>query len=99
MPNGCALHVRTSAISWASVGGSTTPACRAATVPSPPAAETAAASAGGDTRPIPACWIGTEQPTNCVNRVASIDYLTSLGDRRGGIKPQEGAAGGLIVVD
>jgi hypothetical protein len=36
-PKGCALLVRTSAISCARVQGSTTPACRAAAVPSPPA--------------------------------------------------------------
>src|SRR4051812_38252621 len=41
-------------------------------MPRPPASETALAISGGAAAPIPACWIGTEQPTSFVNRVVSI---------------------------
>ena len=42
------------------------------TMPRPPASATAAASAGVATPPIPACWIGTRQPTSSVKAVLSI---------------------------
>jgi hypothetical protein len=38
-------------------------------MPRAPAFETAAANFGVDTPPIPASWIGTEQPTKAVNGV------------------------------
>src|SRR5690348_2376761 len=41
------------------------------TMPRPPASATAAASAGVATPPIPACWIGTRQPTSSVKAVLS----------------------------
>jgi hypothetical protein len=41
-------------------------------IPSAPASDTAAASSGGAAAPMPACWIGTAQPTSCVNLVAII---------------------------
>jgi hypothetical protein len=37
----------------------------------------AAASAGLDNVPIPACWIGTEHSTSLVNRVVSMPDRTS----------------------
>ncbi len=49
-------------------------------MPSPPTFETAAASSGDEAAPIPACWIGTAQPTSSVKRVVSI--VASL-ERRG----------------
>ena len=42
------------------------------TMPSPPAFATAAASSGVATPPMPACWIGTRQPTRSVKAVDSI---------------------------
>jgi hypothetical protein len=47
-------------------------------MPKPPASETAAASSGGDNAPIPACWIGTVQPTKVVNRVIIDDPAASV---------------------
>src|SRR5689334_17795899 len=41
------------------------------TMPRPPASATAAASPGVATPPIPACWIGTRQPTSSVKAVLS----------------------------
>src|SRR6516165_685468 len=45
------------------------------TMPSPPASDTAAASSGVAAPPMPACWIGTEQPTNLVNVVSNIGFV------------------------
>ncbi len=47
----------------------------AAIDPTPPALATATARAGVATEPIGACWIGTEQPTNSVNRVVNTGVL------------------------
>src|SRR5690348_6915865 len=45
-------------------------------MPKPPALVTAAASAGvAIVLPMPACWIGTAQPTSSVNRVVSMARL------------------------
>src|SRR4051794_526248 len=55
------------------------PARAVPTMPSAPAFDTAAASAGGDTAPIPACWTGAAQPTSSVKRVASIIALLQGG--------------------
>src|SRR5918994_4131699 len=47
-------------------------------MPRPPAFETAATSSGGETAPIPACWIGTVQLISSVKRVLSIGHLRSV---------------------
>src|SRR6201988_2314464 len=44
--------------------------------PRPPASDTAAANSGGETAPIPACWIGIVQPTNSVNLVVIMLYVS-----------------------
>jgi len=44
----------------------------AVSIPRPPAFETAAASSGVEAAPIPACWMGTSQPTSSVNAVAMV---------------------------
>src|SRR5947209_13057602 len=46
-----------------------------AIMPSPPASATAETSSGVATPPIPACWIGTVQPTSSVNAVVSTPAL------------------------
>src|SRR5262249_51923225 len=51
-------------------------------LPTPPASATATASAGVDTEPIGACWIGTWQPANSVKRVV-IAMITTLRRARG----------------
>jgi hypothetical protein len=45
-------------------------------LPTPHASATATASAGLDTEPIGACWIGTRQPTTSVNRVPTAMIAT-----------------------
>ena len=45
------------------------PGRAAASIPSAPASDTAAASAGGAAEAMAACWIGTVQPTSSVNLV------------------------------
>jgi hypothetical protein len=50
-------------------------------MPNPPASATAAANRGVANPPIGACCNGTEQPTNSVNRVLSIQaLLLALGE-------------------
>jgi hypothetical protein len=55
-------------------------------IPSAPASDTAAANAGGAAAPMPACWIGTVQPTSSVNLVVIMaasqvfDVLAFLGE-------------------
>ena len=68
-PNGRAVRSRIP-FNFASRTGA--PAPPSVTIPSPPASETAAASSAVSTRPMPASWIGAEQPTRRVNLVDSI---------------------------
>src|SRR5438309_175203 len=88
-PNGRAVRSRIP-FSFASRTGAPAPA--SVTIPSPPASETAAASSAVSTRPIPASWIGTEQPTRRVNLVDSIGV--PLPDRFEPIWTPQGASAG-----
>ena len=49
-----------------------------ATIPSPPASETAAASAGVVTRAMPASWIGSRHPTSSQKRLPVTPSLRGL---------------------
>ena len=70
-PNGLSVSERTCSSRSASVAA-VSPGRAVPSIPSAPASDTAAANSGGAAAPMPACWIGTAQPTSCVNLVAII---------------------------
>ena len=70
-PNGLSVSKRVRSRRSASVAG-VSPGRAVPSIPRAPASDTAATNSGGEPAPMPACWIGTAQPTSSVNLVAII---------------------------
>jgi hypothetical protein len=74
-PKGLSVRVRSRSSRLASEAA-VDPGWAVPSIPRPPASDTAATSSGGETAPIPACWIGIVQPTNSVNLVVIMLYVS-----------------------
>ena len=74
-PKGLSVRAH-SRSSWLESEAGVNPGWAIPSIPRPPASDTAAANSGGETAPIPACWIGIVQPTNSVNLVVIMLYVS-----------------------